>query len=317
MEGSNKKCMNIKNVLVPGGGGASGIGTIKSLQKGNFKGKIVTTDSDSLAAGFKLADKGYVLPLVSSKNYWKEVQKVLRKEKIEFVFPSSGFETREYAKHKEELAKKGVTVFCSDSGAIETADDKWKFYEAVKNNFPVPKTTKQYTQLAFPMIAKPIRGKGSKGVRLCHNKHDILSIADRRDYIFQEYLPGKEYTVDVLSDFSGKALCAVPRKRLEIKAGISFKGEVVANKKLEKLAKQVCEYCNMVGQTFVQVREDKNGDLKIIEIEPRSGGGTFFTTLAGVNMSILLLRLAEGKKINIPKPKHIKVSRYYNEAVFD
>ena len=44
--------------------------------------------------------------------------------------------------------------------------------------------------------------------------------------IIQEYLPGKEYTVDVLSDLDGNSLLAIPRERIEVKAGISSKGKI-------------------------------------------------------------------------------------------
>ena len=47
--------MDTFNVLIPGAGGPAGINTIKSLRLSLFKGNIVSTDSNSLSAGFFLA----------------------------------------------------------------------------------------------------------------------------------------------------------------------------------------------------------------------------------------------------------------------
>jgi carbamoyl-phosphate synthase large subunit len=45
------------------------------------------------------------------------------------------------------------------------------------------------------------------------------------------------------------------------------------------------------------------------------GGGTIFTTLAGVNFPSLLLDLLENKKIVIPKIEEVTILRYFEEIV--
>ena len=54
------------------------------------------------------------------------------------------------------------------------------------------------------------------------------------DYIFQEYLPGQEYTIDVLCDIESNPLIVIPRKRLQTKAGISSKGEIIKDNFIER-----------------------------------------------------------------------------------
>jgi carbamoyl-phosphate synthase large subunit len=51
------------NVLIPGAGGPAGINTIKSLRLVSFKGKIISTDSNYLSAGFFLSDLYYVISI--------------------------------------------------------------------------------------------------------------------------------------------------------------------------------------------------------------------------------------------------------------
>jgi carbamoyl-phosphate synthase large subunit len=63
------------------------------------------------------------------------------------------------------------------------------------------------------------------------------------------------------------------------------------------------------------MKESREGILKIVEINPRLGGGTIFTTLAGVNIPSLILDIAEGKEPEIPQFSEVTVIRYYEEIV--
>ena len=49
------------------------------------------------------------------------------------------------------------------------------------------------------------------------------------DPIIQEYIHGEEYTIDMFVDKDQRLLVIMPRKRLEIKAGINVKGIVQMN----------------------------------------------------------------------------------------
>lgn len=57
--------------------------------------------------------------------------------------------------------------------------------------------------LAFPLVAKIIRGRGSQGVRVVHSPAELLSHIDEiggaRNAMLEEFLPGAEGTVTVLS----------------------------------------------------------------------------------------------------------------------
>jgi carbamoyl-phosphate synthase large subunit len=135
--------------------------------------------------------------------------------------------------------------------------------------------------------------------------------------LIQEYLPGEEYTVDVLSDLSGAPLLAVPRVRLETKDGISSKGRVLRDPEMERLCLEIARHLNLKGPTCMQLKRDEGGRLKFLEINPRIGGGSMFTTLAGVNIPMLLLDLIAGTELAIPAPNEIVVLRYYEEVVLD
>ena len=306
-------------VLVPGGGGAAAIGAIKSLRIAKFDGRIVTTDADPLSAGFYLADAFRVVPKAKDPEFYTEVKGLIEEERIDVILPTSGFDIYEFARHKQELESAGVVVAMSDLDAMTTCANKWEFYLKTHGAFPMPETSRDLERWQrFPCFVKPMFGKGSRNAYRCDTGAELGFYASRfRDLIVQEYLPGEEYTVDVLADLSGTPLLAVPRVRLEIKEGISSKGRVIRDREMEQLCLEISSYLGLKGPTCMQLKRDANGRLKFVEINPRIGGGTILTTLAGVNIPKLVLDLVAGIDIALPVPREIIVLRYYEEVVLD
>ena len=63
------------------------------------------------------------------------------------------------------------------------------------------------------------------------------------------------------------------------------------------------------------MKDDKNGVPNFVEVNPRFGGGTYFTTLAEVNFVEIIISILENKPLLINKPIPIKVVRYFEEIV--
>ena len=309
--------MDRQNVLVPGAGGAAGIGAIKSLRLANFQGKIVATDSDKLSAGLYLADNGYVVPPADSPSFLQEVMKIIKEEQIDIILPTSGFDIIPYSRNKKILESENVIAAMSDYEVIDTCLNKQSFYHKLRSTFSLPYTTRDPDQMnTFPCIAKPIRGKGSRNIFTCYNKKELEEILSKHnDLIIQEYLPGKEYTIDVLSDLTGTALVAILRERIEIRAGISVKGKIVLHKAMQEECLQVAEFLGIRGPSCIQMKCDREGVPRIIEVNPRLGGGTILTAYAGVNFPELIVKIANAEKIEISKPREITMIRYYEEVI--
>ncbi len=310
--------MHKQNVLIPGAGGATGIGAIKSLRMCKFKGKIVSTDSDILSAGLYLADKGYVVPPANDPSFFQEARNIIEKEQIDIILPTSGFDIVPYSKNKKVLEDEGVIPVISDYEVIETCLNKEKFFYKIKDKFNLPYTTTNPSEIVFPCITKPIFGKGSKNVFICHDENELDTILSKyNDMIIQEYLPGKEYTIDVLSDLDGNALVAIPRERIEVKAGISFKGKIILDKTIQEECLRIAEYLRIKGPSCMQMKCDKEGVAKMMEINPRMGGGTIMATYAGVNFPECIVRMVNAEEVEIPEIKEITMVRYYEEVIID
>jgi carbamoyl-phosphate synthase large subunit len=306
-------------VLVSGAGGAAAISTIKALRSGGFDGRIVATDAEPLSAGLYLADGFHVVPKAKDPAFFPAVRKLIEDERIDVIFPTSGFDIYEFARRKRELEAIGVVVAMSDSDAMQTCENKWEFYLKTQGVFPLPETGRDAgTWTRFPCFVKPIFGKGSRGTHRCDAREELeFHTLHARDLLIQEYLPGEEYTVDVLSDLAGAPILAVPRARLETKDGISSKGRVFHDEEMERLCLDLARHLGLKGPTCMQLKRDERGQPKFMEVNPRIGGGSIFTTLAGVNIPMLLLQLIGGMEIAPQKAKEIVVLRYYNEVVLD
>ncbi|MGA9168137.1 MAG: ATP-grasp domain-containing protein [Nitrososphaeraceae archaeon] len=315
----NSRFLESQVVLVPGAAAPAGINTIKSLKMSNFAGKIVATDSTSLSAGFFMADVNEILPEADAQYYVKRLFEIVEKHHVQVLMPSSGYDIYPYSDNREALAKIGATAVVSDRDTLEICRDKLLTYKKMSGKYNLPFTTADPDKVkSFPVIAKPRFGKGSRNVIKVNNEADLRYIASNfGNTIFQEFLPGVEYTIDVLSDMNKKPIISVPRIRLQTKAGISTKGRIIRDADLETTCMNMAREIGIRGPSCIQMKESSEEQLKLIEINSRLGGGTIFSTLAGANIPSMILEMLSGTYIDPPRVSEITVVRYYEEIVIE
>jgi carbamoyl-phosphate synthase large subunit len=306
-------------ILVPGASAPAAINTIKSLKMVKYPVRIVSSDTNPISAGFYMSDAHELLPEIESKSYLSRLFEIITKHKISILMPSSGYDIYHYSKYKKKLLKLGALPVVSDVMTMEICRDKMQTYHHLSKKFDLPLTTLDSKKLeGFPLIAKPRYGKGSKGIVKIENPLDLRYIQSKQNgLIFQEYLPGTEYTIDVLSDLNGEPLIAVPRIRVQTKAGISTVGKIIKDENISETCKSIAKYLKIKGPCCIQMKESNEGTLKLVEVNPRLGGGTIFTALAGANFPAMILDMAMGKRIKIPRISEITVVRYFEEIVVE
>jgi len=314
----------IKSVMVPGAAAPAGINTIKSLKLASYKGKIIATDSSNLAAGFFMATSHEVMPeACNEKEYKKRLFEVVKKYGVQVLMPSSGFDIYEYSKYRKELQEEfGAVAVVSDPESLEVCRDKALTFETLDGKFETAFTTRDPNKVkAFPVIAKPRFGKGSENIFKLDDEKDLAYVTSKfkeGTMIFQEYLAGQEYTIDVLSDLDKKPLLSVPRIRLQTRGGISTVGRIKRDKKIESECLRIAKHIGIRGPCCIQMKEISKEDPtpRLIEINPRMGGGTIFTTLAGANFPSMILEMVAGaKKLEMPTISEITVARYFEEVI--
>lgn len=304
-------------ILVPSASAPAGINTIKSLKMVNYPVRIVASDSNPYSAGFYMSDAYEVLPEIDSKLYITRLLEIVTKHKINVLMPSSGYDIYQYSANKEKLLKLGALPVVSDIKTMKICRDKIQTFNYLSKKFELPFTTLDYKKVkGFPLIAKPRYGKGSKGIVKINNENELKYVRlNSENLIFQEYLPGIEYTIDVLSDLECEPILAVPRIRVETRAGISTVGTIVKDENISETCKSIAKYLKIRGPCCIQMKESNDGILKMVEVNPRMGGGTIFAALAGANFPAMILDIVNGKKLKIPKISEVTVVRYFEEIV--
>ena len=90
-------------------------------------------------------------------------------------------------------------------------NDKKRTFEYFKDCDFCPLVFEKFTK--FPCFIKPIDGEGAQGTKLIKEKNDIPEKIDLDKYVICEYLPGREITVDCVTDYKGNLSLVLPRER--------------------------------------------------------------------------------------------------------
>lgn len=314
----------MNRILVTGVGGAAGIAAVKYLKKlGNY---VVGVNCLENSAGFQLADKWSIVPYASSEDYIEKLLEVCMENKVELLIPTVDEELIICSKNKEKFNKNGIKIIVSSVETLQNCLDKYRFYlELNKNNISVAKTWKlnnefNANEIEYPILAKPIIGRGGRGIKILNNKEEVEKLKKQQsNYILQEYVLGTEYSIDTLSGIDGKAIVAVPRKRLEVKGGVCWRGCTDYNKSIIDESIKAVESLNILGPACLQLILTKDGQIKIFEINPRVGGTISLSINAGVNIFKLMLKIINNEEISQEELQFEKkfIARYFEDTFFD
>lgn len=270
----------------------------QALQDLGLEGSVFATDLGPLAAAWHAADGAFRSRRFNDPAYMADLLEQCQQRGVKLVIPTIDTELPLYAEHRRQFADAGITLSVSGPDAIHIGGDKVRTHDwLTAKGFPTPRQTDAAGVLAdpdawpMPLIAKPRAGSSSIGVVRVESLDGVRQIADRTGLIFQTVAAGEEYTIDVFIDHAGTPRCAVPRKRLETRGGEISKGVTVRDAKLQRLALDLCgKLPEPRGVMCVQVFADADtGALRVIEFNPRFGGGYPLTQKAGANFTRWLI----------------------------
>jgi len=158
------------------------------------------------------------------------------------------------------------------------------------------------------------------GNYIVRNLDELRTFGRRvKEAIVQEFVKGVEHTMDVYTGFDGVPRCAVPRRRLEVRTGEVSKGLVVKNPAIMQVGLQVAEALGGCrGVVTVQCMVTPRGRIRVIEINPRFGGGAPLAIRAGADFPRWILSELLGKRprINPTGFRDDLAMLRYDESVF-
>jgi len=341
-------------VLVTAAGSPGAPAILKSLMRNSERSiKIFGVDMNPNAVGFAMVDGSCVVPPGRAKEFVPEMLKIVKNEGIDVILPLATYELQSLAESIDLFEHLGTKVMVSDADRLAIVNNKGEITRQLSEfGLPAPSSFMVETISDFieavralgyprrPVCFKPQLGKGSIGFRVLNEDVDkfdllfnhkpenvittleeILPILETRrsipKLIVSEYLPGKEYSVDVLCK-KGQCYFIIPRSRDQIKLGISFTGTVVKEDQLIEQSETIVQKMNLSYNINLQFKYDDEGTPKLIEINPRMSGTIFLCVAAGVNLPYLGVKLALNEDIPRLEPKWgTKLSRYWDGVFYD
>lgn len=290
-------------VLVTGAGGPAGVAVIRSLlRRGDVD--VFASDMDRWASAVYLvpADRRRLVPAGRADDFVDVVREMCRADGIEVLFPTVDVELPRLAAARDALAADGTRLASPSLATLETCLDKLALARACERVVRVPRTELVGTPQAvaeweFPVIVKPRRGAGSRGVRTVDDQSALDAVHADEDLLVQELLPGDEYSVDVLADLDGRVVAAVPRARLRVDSGVAVAGVTVHDDELVATAAAVARAVGLTTVANVQLKRDAAGVPALLEVNPRFPGAMPLTIAAGVDMPSLTLDAVLGRPL--------------------
>ncbi len=266
-------------------------------------GNTITVDYDIYSPALFFRLRHYKVPLVMDPDYLDVISCIVAKEKIGLIIPTIDQELLLWAQHKKEFEDKGVRVSISPPETVRICNDKFATYQYFKEQgFPFPETYLPETltyNMKYPLFIKPRGGRGSVQSYVVKNKRELDFFMEYvPDPLVQDFLTGKEFTVDAFFSREGELISYVPRYRLVIRSGVSDRGRTFKDKVLEKWIKKIGKTMKFEGAVNIQGKINK-GETTFFEINPRFSGGIQLSTAAGPNFAKFLVEEIQGRR---PQP---------------
>lgn len=316
----------MRNILLIGCGEYAGYNFVASLRLAPEKYKVIGTDINREHLELSNCDVKYLVPRNDDPAYIQTINKIIKKERIDFVHIQPDPEVGFWSRNREKI---GAPLALPSKEAIEICHDKMRCNQRLKSKgVSVPESVhiknKESIKSAFKELKKKnekiwvraIRGAGSRAsLPVSYAKHAEIWIdywnkmkgTAYSDFMLAEYLPGREYAFQSVWH-DGELLVSQGRERKEYVFGsIMPSGQsssptiavTVNNKEVNKNATDAILAVDEKphGLYCVDLKENASGVPCITEINI----GRFFTTCdffsnAGCNMPYYFIKQGLGEK---------------------
>jgi len=311
-------------VLLTGAGGAAAVSFIKAVRGEPYV--IHAADIDPNAAGLYLvpAERRHRLLPGADSRFVAHLLDLCRRHAIDVLVPTVDFELLGVAKAEAAFAAAGVRVLVASADTLTICLDKLTLLRTCGDTVPVGRYAPLDAAFSpegwdFPVIVKPRSGSGSRGIEIVRSTAQLAGFPHDGHLLVQEFLPGDEYSVDVLAGRDGRIVAAVPRARLKVDSGIAVTALTLHDPELEEFARLVAARIALRYTANIQFRRNAHGTPVLLEVNARFPGTMPLTVHSGVNMPLLSLRDVLGESLP-PGPlpfRDVAVVRYWTEEFID
>ncbi len=269
--------------------------------------QIWGADNSKYAPAFHYCDNAFLLPKVTDDSYVDTLISFCKKNKIDIVIPLIDPELEVLAAQRQRFYDENIMAVISPPKTIEITFDKYLTYQFGKDNsINVPVTVLSVEEalkliddgkLNWPVAVKHRKGSASKYIFYCHSEKQLRHAFEQcPSPMIQEFIDGDEYGYDLFGNFEFKPISVFCKKKLKMRAGETDKATSTDSKELIDFGLKILQNLQLFGPMDVDVLISPEGP-KLLEMNPRFGGGYPCSHLAGANFPAKLIAIRNGQKL--------------------
>ncbi len=266
---------------------------IKTRDRLGIQGRLAGADSDRQSEALKLLHPKIVLPPFNHPQCLPRLLEFCEAESIDAVIPFTNKAVEFLDRHRSHPALENRLPLLSPTKTVSLCHDKLKLAQSLeRQGFAVPQTRligSLKSPPAYPLFAKKRRGEGGKDCFVIPNANQLGDAQTRfPGHIVQEFIPGREYSFDWLSDPAGRPALIVPRARLLIKNGECQVGKIETNPRLIEAARELGTWLGLRGPCNLQGILSPDGGFYWTDVNLRFGAGAVHSIAAGNDLPGML-----------------------------
>ncbi len=325
--GENTSVLTDKKKIVVLGAGPIRIGqgvefdystvhAVQTIKKAGYEAIIINNNPETVSTDYTTADKLYFEPLTA-----EDVMNIIEFEKPEGVIASLGGQTA--INLAQPLHDRGVKIIGTDCAAIDRAEDRNAF-ENLLNELNIPRAKgKAVTkiedgiaaaaEIGYPVLVRPSFVLGGRAMQIVGDEEQLrtylktaVEIDEDKPVLVDKYISGKEVEVDAICDghnvFVPGIMELVERTGVHSGDSISVYPPFSISDKVKGIilqyAKKLGLGIGIVGLYNIQFIVDKNEDVYIIEVNPRSSRTVpFLSKATGYSLADIATEVILGKSL--------------------
>ena len=305
----------------------STVHAVKTIKKAGYEAIIINNNPETVSTDYTTSDKLYFEPLTV-----EDVMNIIELEKPEGVVASLGGQTA--INLAGPLSKLGVKIIGTDVNAIEKAENRDAFErvmkdlkllqprgEAVTN---IENGIKVAKEIGYPVLVRPSYVLGGRAMQIVSNQKALekylktaVEINTEQPVLVDKYIIGKEVEVDAVCDGKDVFIPGIMEhvEKTGIHSGDSI--SVYPTFSVSQKAKDIIiDYTvklglgiGIVGLYNIQFIVDKNEDVYVIEVNPRSSRTVPFISkstgysLADIGTLVMIGKSLKEQGIDVVYPK--------------
>lgn len=256
----------------------------------------------------------YPDPATEPERFRRAIEGELRRRDYDMLLPINEVTVGQVVEHSSRFEAHTNVPFLPYE-RLRVGLDKGRTTEVAREfDIPQPRTLlpdevsfDRLSELGYPVVVKPTHGSSRNGVSVCESRAELERVyrETREQYgptLLQEFIPnGGERGVYTLYDRSSTLSRVTVQKRLRSnppEGGASTYRETVVDPDLVALADDLLSSLDWQGVAMAEFRIDaRDGEPKLMEINPRFWGSLALSVFAGVDFPVRLYEFALGEPL--------------------